>query len=96
MAVQTSEESGLKLDQEALLLLAEAYDNLNRSEDAIEAFRFVISKNPRNAIAHAGLGMILLGTGSRNYASVNACGLVSYPGSTSTPELSQLNQDFPP
>ena len=59
-----------------MLLLAESYDQLSRSEEAQNILRYVIRESPRPIpLAHAGLGLLLLGTGSRNYGAMYACGL---------------------
>ena len=63
------------INLENLLLLSECYDQLNRGDDGIEVLKYVIEQKPDDAIAHAALGLMLLGTGARNYGAVHACGL---------------------
>ena len=64
-----------EVDFESLLLLSECYDQLNRADEGIEVLRYVIEQQPENAVAHAALGLMLLGTGARNYGAIHACGL---------------------
>ena len=40
-----------------------------------QLYRRVLSLDERSALAHAGLGLLLLGTGTRNFAAVSACGI---------------------
>ena len=64
------------------LLLAECKDALSYHKEALgyhkealQLFQNVIEKEPYNAIAHAAIGLILLGTSNHNFAAMNACGL---------------------
>jgi tetratricopeptide (TPR) repeat protein len=74
-ATELAAASNRPPDSEALLLLAEQYELRNRREEAIEVYEYVLKFEPRNAGAHAFLGLLLLGTGARNYAAMNACGI---------------------
>lgn len=58
-----------------LLLLAESYDMIGQAAEALDMYKFVLSVEPGNVLANAGAGLLLLGTGSRNFAALNACGL---------------------
>jgi hypothetical protein len=62
-------------DTEAMLLLAECNDFLGLPLEAMAMYEKVLVIEPHNALAHAGLGLMLLGTGSRNVAAINACGI---------------------
>ena len=48
---------------------------LGESSAAKSLYLDLIKVAPHNAMAHAALGLMLLGTGARNFASINACGL---------------------
>ena len=75
-AFQVSLELRRAPDLEALILLAESYDQLANSSEAQDVLRYVIKESPRpSPLAHAGLGLMLLGTSSRNYGAMKACGL---------------------
>jgi tetratricopeptide (TPR) repeat protein len=63
------------VDLESALILAECKDHLGQHETAESLYRTVLSQEPGNALAHSGLGLMLLGTGNRNFGAVNACGL---------------------
>ena len=58
-----------------LLLLSESYDMIGQAAEALDMYKFVLSVEPGNVLANAGAGLLLLGTGSRNFAALNACGL---------------------
>lgn len=58
-----------------LLLLAESYDMLGYPTEALDMYYLVLSLEPENVLAHTGAGLLLLGTGTRNFAALNACGL---------------------
>ena len=62
-------------DVEVLLLLAETEDIDGNQIQAEYYFRQVIQLSPNNVLAHAGLGLLLLGISSSNYGAVSACGL---------------------
>jgi Tfp pilus assembly protein PilF len=55
--------------------MAHVHEMLHENSLAEALYETVIEITPYNAIAHANLGMLLLGTGNRNYAAVHACGL---------------------
>eukprot|EP01038_Epipyxis_sp_PR26KG_P016012 gene16012-21731_t len=74
-AIEIAEMKGEDVKIEILLFLGECYDILNKPDEAIKLYEQVLMKDKKNAIAHAGIGLLLLGTGNRNYASINACGL---------------------
>eukprot|EP01035_Chromulina_nebulosa_P018377 gene18377-24075_t len=61
-------------DPEIALFLAEISEILNDSDKALRLYNKVIELYPHNAIAHAGLGFLLLGIGSRNFGAIYACG----------------------
>lgn len=71
--------SGLEVVSEAemtsLLLLAESYDMVGLPAEAQDMYMYVLSLEPSNVLANTGLGLLLLGTGTRNFASLQACGL---------------------
>lgn len=67
--------SAKRPDTEAMLLLAECNDFLGLPLEAMAMYERVLVLEPHNALAHAGLGLMLLGTGSRNVAAINACGI---------------------
>ena len=58
-----------------LIIFSLVREILGESHVARRLYEAAIRISPHNALAHAGLGLLLLGTGSRNYAAVNACGL---------------------
>lgn len=66
---------GLKPDVESMLLLAECNDLLGNPQSALNIHREILELEPNNALSHAAIGLLLLGTSSRNFAAVNACGL---------------------
>lgn len=68
---------GQPLTSDTVLLLAETQDFLGKAEAARELYEGVLVADPDNGLAHAALGLLLLGTGARNYGAVQACGLNS-------------------
>lgn len=58
-----------------MALLGELLDSTGYPQDALTYYRATLELDPKNAIAHAGVGLILLGTSNFNYAAQNACGL---------------------
>ena len=70
-------DNSQQIDVEATMLLAECKEILGFPDDAVNLYRAVLNEDGRNAIAHANLGLLLLGTGIKNMASLSACGLNS-------------------
>lgn len=66
---------GQSPDSATLSLLGELLDSTGRLDDALTYYREALRVDAKNAIAHAGIGLILLGTSKYNYASQYACGL---------------------
>lgn len=64
-----------KPDSETLILLAECRDVLGSPEEAMSIYEDLLQREPSNALAHAGKGLLLLGISSRNYGAIHACGL---------------------
>jgi tetratricopeptide (TPR) repeat protein len=74
-AIDAAISAGEEPDPKLLLVLAETRDSLGDPQQAAALYEQVIQKAPHNALARAGLGLLLLGTGARNYGAINACGL---------------------
>ena len=71
----TSDSSRMSVDTELITLLADCKDYMGDYSMAIDLYNLALQVEPMNALANGGLGLLLLGTGTRNYASINACGL---------------------
>lgn len=67
--------SRMSVDTELVTLLADCKDYMGDYSMAIDLYNLALQVEPMNALANGGLGLLLLGTGTRNYASINACGL---------------------
>lgn len=67
--------AGQQPESSTLSLLGELLDSTGRTQDALTYYRDALRVDPKNAVAHAGIGLILLGTSNFNYASEHACGL---------------------
>lgn len=65
----------MSIDTELITLLADCKDYMGDYSMAIDLYNLALQVEPMNALANGGLGLLLLGTGTRNYASINACGL---------------------
>ena len=59
----------------SLLLLAESYDMVGLPAEAQDMYSYVLTIEPSNVLANTGLGLLLLGTGTRNFAALEACGI---------------------
>ena len=70
-----SDSSRMSVDTELITLLADCKDYMGDYSMAIDLYNLALQVEPMNALANGGLGLLLLGTGTRNYASINACGL---------------------
>ena len=62
-------------DFEAVLLQAQTKELLNDGKSAMELYELVLKYDPYNSQAHGSMGLLLLGTGLRNNAAVEACGV---------------------
>lgn len=56
------------------LLYGECSEVVGDIEEAKITYEGLIIDEPHNALAHTALGLLLLGTGTRNYGAVDACG----------------------
>ena len=54
-----------------LFLALECNEILHRPVDAQSLYEQVLTLEPHNALAHAGLGLLLLGTGESNFIEMN-------------------------
>jgi tetratricopeptide (TPR) repeat protein len=61
-------------DPDANIFLAETSEILGYPEDAYSYYLRTIELEPHNVLAHVGIGLLLLGTGSSNYGAIQACG----------------------
>jgi len=74
-AVKLTHSRGQEQDIDTLLLLGQCEEVLGQLDLAISIYESVLLRDPTNAVAHAAIGLILLGVGNSNYGAVNACGL---------------------
>lgn len=74
-AVKLAHSKGQEQDLDTLLLLGQCEDVLGNLDLAISIYESVLLRDPSNAVAHAAIGLILLGVGNSNYGAINACGL---------------------
>ena len=54
----------------------------------------MLAVEPDNGLAHAALGLLLLGTGARNFAAINACGLNQHEAMQHLQRAVQLNPEI--
>jgi len=71
----SSASSRMSIDTELVTLLADCKDYMGDYKMALDLYNLALQVEPLNPLANGGLGLLLLGTGTRNYASINACGL---------------------
>jgi len=68
-------EAVTEAEMTSLLLLAESYDMVGLPAEALDMYHYLLTLEPNNVLANTGAGLLLLGTGTRNFASLQACGL---------------------
>merc|ERR1711991_1111950 len=74
-ALTKMSSSSTTFNSNLVLLLAETEDVLGKTNVAKQLYEFVLQNDPKNALAHAALGLLQLGLGARNHAALQACGL---------------------
>ena len=90
----TQESAVSPVDSTTLLLLAETKDFMGKPAAAHALYTSVLAVEPDNGLAHAALGLLLLGTGARNFAAINACGLNQHEAMQHLQRAVQLNPEI--